>query len=377
MLWISQFLNDRNRTGIGVYTYELVNTLLQIDRSDHFILFGISTFDTYEYLKNIDLKNFPNVEMKIQKLPARLFRRTFLAWQKLEYPPIEKFTGEVDIFHSFNWVLPPVKKAKNVATVFDMTALSNPQWHQERTSQLDKLRFKRISQKSDLVITISEHSKKDFEEFSPRSRVEVIYPAASELFTPKIDKQKTDKVLKKYQLKSGYFLSVATLEPRKNLQFLINNYLETNLSQPLVLVGGEGWKSQELKDLAAKYPNKIILTGFVDNDDLLIIYQQALALVYPSLYEGFGIPVLEAMSCGVPVITSNVSSLPEAGGDAALYIDPINDRELQRALIKMANNKKLRDSLIKKGLKQSKKFSWNFSAQKLKHSYQELLGEKV
>src|SRR5690242_8574057 len=148
-------LNEKQKTGIGVYTYELIKSFLEINRDDKIILFGISTLQTYSFLKNIEFKNYPNVELKIYKMPAKFFRTSFLLWQKLNWPTIEKFVGAVDIFHSFNWNLPPQKKGKVVATVFDMTSLLFPSLHLEKTTQLDRIRLKRIKKFADLVITIS------------------------------------------------------------------------------------------------------------------------------------------------------------------------------------------------------------------------------
>lgn len=374
-------LNDKDKTGVGVYTYELVKSLLKFDKEDnfiskgekfHFILFGFATLKTYEYLKNIEFKNYPNVELKIYKMPARAFRRAFLLWQKINWPKIESFVGPVDIFHSFNWNLPPVKNTKLVATIFDMTPFLFPDFHQPKTIQLDKVRLNRIKQNADLVLTISENSKNDFLKFAPEKKVEVIYPGVRLDFRAKIKNEEVKKVLDKYGLKKGYILSVGTLEPRKNIRNLIKAYLLTGVKEKLILVGNWGWEKSDLKQLIEKNKDKIITTGFLEDQDLIYLYLGAICLIYPSLYEGFGIPVLEAMSLGIPVITSGNSSLTEVGGSAVLYIDPQDSNSIKKALIEIVNKKKLRDDLIKKGLKQANKFSWETSAKKLISLYQQL-----
>lgn len=369
-------LSDKEKTGIAVYTYNLIDTLLKKNREDKFVLFGIATFETFGYLKSLPFKRYSNVEMRIYLMPARLFRLIFLIWQKINWPPIESFIGEVDIFHSFNWYLPPQKKGRVVATVFDMTPFLYPQFHLKKTIQLDSVRLNRIKKDADLVITISENSKKDFLKFAPQKKVEVICPGVSDIFLRRIDNAGANQVLKKYGLTKGYILSVGTLEPRKNIKKLIDAYLKSNLKEKLVLVGNSGWKNDELLLLTAKNADKIITTGYVPDEDLPYIYNQALCFIYPSLYEGFGIPVLEAMAASLPVITSRVSSLPEAGGEAVYYIDPLSISEIKKALVEVVMNKSLREEMIKKGSKQVKKFSWMDSAKKLNSLYQQLVISK-
>lgn len=392
-------LNDHQRTGIGVYTYELLKALLKINKEDQFILFGIGTLSTYNYLKNLEFKDYPNVQMKIFKMPAKAFRTAFLLWQKLNWPLIEYFIGQVDIFHSFNWFLPPQRSGKSVATVFDLTSILFPQWHDYRTSQLDKLRFERVAQKADLVVAISESTKKDWQKLYFQTKVEVVYPACREVFKKdqKEEKEKRDKVMRKYGLQPGYLLSVGTLEPRKNLEGLVRAYtvysmkfivcrdkekkspsLNTkyhilNTFPKLVLVGKSGWKNEELMKLINQYPEQIKMLGFVPDEDLKVLYQQALAFIYPSFYEGFGIPVLESLSCGCPVITSNTSSLPEVGGKAAVYVRPGDQQGLIRELGEIGKNKGRREEMITLGLEQAEKFSWERSARKLNQIYQKVV----
>ena len=359
-------LNEREKTGVGVYTYQLIKALLKINRSDKFILFGFATYFTFDYLKNLEFKNYSNVEMKIYKIPAKFFRRTFLLWQKLNWPKIEKLVGEFDFFHSFNWNLPPINNGKMIATVFDMTSLLFPNLHQKKTIQLDKVRLQRIKKYADLVITISQNSKKDFLKFSPKSHVDVIYPGVGENFLSKNNKS---EVLRKYNLEPNFILSVGTLEPRKNITGLIKAYLKSGIKQKLVLVGNWGWENNELAKLIQENLNKITALGFIPDEDLPHIYRNALAFVYPSFYEGFGIPVLEALFLGVPVIVSKNSSLTEVGGDAVIYINPHNTQSIVSALSKI-QDERIREGLIKKGHIQAKMFSWETSAKKLNYLYQ-------
>lgn len=376
-------LNEKNKTGVGVYTYQLIKNLLEINKKDKFILFGISTLQTFEYLKNIEFKKFPNVEMKVYKMPAKFFRRAFLLWQKINWPKIEKFIGPVDILHSFNWNLPPLSTGKMVATVFDMTPFLFPQFHLEKTIQLDKVRLDRIKKYADLVITISQNSKKDFLKFAPGKRVEVIYPSVSEMFLENFYYKKDELVMKKNSLKpnglrQGYILCVATLEPRKNVEGLIRAIAklasqgQALRAYKLVIAGAKGWMSDHVYQLPKKLgiEDNVKFIGRVEDEDLPALYKNALCLVYPSIYEGFGIPILEAQACGCPVIASNTSSMPEVGGRGALYVNPSSVDEIAKAIRGFGE---FREMLIEAGFENVKRFSWEKSAEKLKSLYQRIL----
>lgn len=363
-------LSNQKKTGIAVYIYNLIDALLKINRNDEFVLFGISTLDTYKHLKNIEFKKYPNVELVIKKLPAKFFRTAFILWQRLDWPPIEYFIKEVDIFHSFNWFLPPQRHGSKVATVFDMTTKLFPELHHKRTVELENIRLERIKRLADLVVTISQNSRKDFQKFSPDSRVEVIYPAADNFKRRQnLDKNSVRKILQKYHIRNKYFLSVATLEPRKNLPTLINAYLKGCFTADLVLVGTPGWGEGVAQITSSK---KVKFLGFIAFEDLQVLYKNAEIFIYPSLYEGFGLPVLEAMLSGTCVICSNTSSLTEVGGDALLYINPKSEESIKEAIEKIEKNDNLKKRLIEKGFKQADKFSWRKSAEKLNLLYQKL-----
>jgi glycosyltransferase involved in cell wall biosynthesis len=165
---------------------------------------------------------------------------------------------------------------------------------------------------------------------------------------------------------------VATLEPRKNLDSLIKAYLKINTNQKLVLVGDKGWKNGNLERLIENHKDKILSLGYVPEEDLPSLYQEALCLVYPSFYEGFGLPILEAMSCGIPVVVSNTSSMPEVGGKAAIYINPESVDSIVKAIEKLLGSPELVKKYQKLSIEQSKKFSWEKSAVKLIKCYRSL-----
>ena len=383
-------LANEQKTGIGVYCFNLIDNLLKIDKKDKFILFAITPLDCQN--KDINyFKKYPNVEIKIIKLPVQLFRRLFLLWQKLEWPTIETFIGKVDIFHSFNLFLPPQKSGKRVATFYDLSSIIYPEFHKRGTTQLDNLRFKRMVKVCDLILTISQFSKNEFLKKWPKKWVEVIYPGVREVFDQKISETESDKVLKKNNLEKGYFLFVGTLEPRKNVENLIKAFslqlsafrqkqkglttdseaiLITDDSK-LIIVGASGWSNEGVYDLPKKLGvgDRVRFLDFVSDKELVILYKNALCLVYPSIYEGFGLPVVEAFSMGIPVITSNTASLAEIGKNAAFLVDPLDTIKIASGMKKVFIDTRLRNSLIKKGKMKVKEFSWVEGAKQLLKYY--------
>ncbi len=384
-------LHDFQKTGVGVYTFNLINSLLKIDRTDQFFLFGVGNLTTFKYLNSLPFLKQANVTHKILKIPSKLFRVSFNLWQRLNCPKIDQVFPGLDLYHSFNYYLPPQGGGRVFATVYDLTPITHPQWHHPKTVEMERIRLERINKYADVVIAISESTKRDFLKLYPGKRVEVIYPGVGEQFRKAISEDDIKRVLTKYNLQPGYFLSVATKEPRKNLETLIKAYLQ--LSHPefisgsgsriksgmtmegvtvpqLVLVGKFGWGEDNLSRLI-KDNKQIKVLGFVPDTDLPALYNQSLCLVYPSLYEGFGLPVLEAIYSKTAVITSNNSSLPEVVGGSSLLVDPGSVDDLKEAMQKLSSDNKLRRSLIAKGIIQAGKFSWEDSSKKLLEIYHE------
>jgi glycosyltransferase involved in cell wall biosynthesis len=238
------------------------------------------------------------------------------------------------------------------------------------------------ARKASKIIAISENTKKDIIDYFgiDEEKIRVIYLGVDRQFSPQPDMDEVG-VLSKYNLPSGYILSVGTLEPRKNLIRLINAYkMVASSGEPvpkLVIVGGQGWGDEELGKVVRESGliDLVILTGYVPDEDLPALYRNTTVFVYPSLYEGFGLPPLEAMACGTPVITSNVSSLPEVVGDAAILIDPYNTTEIAQAIASVLKDKELRERLRMNGLARSNLFSWDKTARETLKLYQEVIEE--
>ncbi|MBM3205751.1 glycosyltransferase family 4 protein [Candidatus Shapirobacteria bacterium] len=349
-------------TGVSFYTKNLVENLLRIDKKNEYRLFFSSLRQNLKYNFSAKVKKF--------KIPPTLLE---LLWNQWHLFPVENFIGKVDVFHASDWTQPPTKAAK-VTTIHDFGFLKYPQTAHPKIKAVMERRFQWIKKEIDLVIAVSKATQKDIMEILglPEKKIKVVYEAAPEDLKPVKDKKISQKLFKKYNLDGDYLLSVATLEPRKNLKRIIEAFkmLKTK-NLKLVITGKPGW--EDLNTLGFKKGNNnTIFTGYLKKrEDLAALYSQALGLVYPSLYEGFGLPILEAMKCGCPVLTSNISSMPEVAGQAAILVDPLDVEEIARGLSELVNNQDLRKSLAKKGLAQVKKFSWEKTAQETLKVYEQ------
>jgi glycosyltransferase involved in cell wall biosynthesis len=224
--------------------------------------------------------------------------------------------------------------------------------------------------KIDLLISISENTKKDAHFIlNIKTRIEAIPLAADRKIFYRASKESVKKIKKKYNISRRYILSVCTLEPRKNLESLLRAFekIKDRGKYQLVLVGMTGWIGSDFfENLSDRdIMNDIVFTGYVPNRDLAPLYTGSDLFVFPSLYEGFGLPVLEAMQCGCPVITSNCSSLPEVIGDAGIMIDPTDIAALTRSVEKVLSNPAVRNDMKMKGLDRSKLFSWEKAARSM------------
>ena len=208
-------------------------------------------------------------------------------------------------------------------------------------------------------------------------KIKIVTPGIDlQKYSYKYSKSELENIRKKYNLPKNYILYLGTIEPRKNIERIVKAFKkykkEINDDLKLVIVGRKGWKYDNIMKLIESMGTDIILTGYIDEEDKIPIYKLAQIFAFPSLYEGFGMPVLEAMAAGVPVVTSNVSSLPEVAGDAAILVDPLNEDEIFEAYKKILSDKKLQLEMIEKGLEQAKKFEWKESAKVLEQIYEKM-----
>ncbi|MCL5407564.1 MAG: glycosyltransferase family 4 protein [Patescibacteria group bacterium] len=359
------------RAGVGKYTQNLIKNLLKIDRKNQYFLYFSFLRHRAKREKIIQdfLKPKPkNVTYKILPIPARWYE--FLT--VTGFPVKKLIYDEIDVFFApYASGIPKNGFQNSVVTVHDLVFLRFPEHRGKKLTNYYLKRHKIAVQNSKKIIVPSIATKNDLQEFLKvePGKIQIIYEAADERFRKIKNNAIVNRIVGRYfDPKLKYILSVGTLEPRKNLKTLVAAYaiLPYTLRQEykLVLVGAKGWNNSELyqsiKNLNLK--DDVIFTGFVLDEDLPYIYNKASVFVYPALYEGFGLPPLEAMACGIPVIVSNDSSLPEVVGSSAILLDEKNEEEIAQAIKEVILKEKLRQKLATRGLEQAKKFSWEKAA---------------
>tara|TARA_Y100000590_G_scaffold288638_1_gene324990 strand:+ start:8191 stop:9330 length:1140 start_codon:yes stop_codon:yes gene_type:complete len=364
----------RQSGGIGRYVREMVNALAAVDSMNQYSLFYASQYKAARSMLSLP-DNF-----RIRHLPLH---DIWLAriWQRMRLPvPVELVTGLIDIYHSPDFTLPPtLQGVPKLLTVHDLSFLRDPQSASPGLRRYLEIAVERSVQLATHVLADSQSTKDDLMELylTPEEKITVLYPGVSSDFRPIVNPAKLKQVRKRYKLREEPFvLSVGTLQPRKNHLTLIKAFEIAlgNSEYNLVLAGGKGWSYDEVYELVEScgLQKRVLFPGFVADADLASLYSAADIMAFPSLYEGFGLPVLEAMACGVPVLASSVSSLPEVTGDAALLIDPGNVEDMADAMLTLAENVDLRQSFRDKGLKRAEQFSWQTSAAALLGVYKDL-----
>lgn len=355
--------------GVGTYTKNLVNTLLEIDKKNQYSLFFSSLRRQF---KDAGIKSKKkNSEVKIFKIPPTALD---FFWNGLHILPVEQFVGSVDIFHSSDWTQPPAKKAKLVTTIHDLSFLKHTKTVHPKVLVVQRRRLEWVKKQVDQIIVVSEATKKEAVKLLgiPESKLTVIYEAvptdvlnfARQL---PVRKQFVTTCKKKFNITKPYFFAYGSRAPRKNIERLIRAFTLIRKTKDCQLVICGNYKTKE------KLDKDIILTGFLPRNEMLTLFSEAKAFVYPSLYEGFGLPILEAFAFGVPVITSNCSSMSEISGQAAILIDPKVIKSTANGLTKALVDQKGNQSLIKLGKKRLKLFSWQKAAKETLAVYQKAL----
>lgn len=361
---------SRERAGIGRYARELIRALSRIDQTNQYVLFvprdAHADLLCFAWSKNFSIVRAPLTERYLAAL-----------WHRARIPlPIEAFIGKVDIFYSPDFLLPPTFAKRKLVTVHDLSYVRVPEcFPQPLLNYLNRAVPPSLA-RADVILADAASTQRDVVDVyrvSPE-KIRVLYAGVETRFCPDVSASSMVRVRALTRGKP-YLLSVSTLQPRKNYARLIEAFgkLISEFSRQyselqLVIAGGKGWMYEQVFQTVERLglQERVLFPQFVSDDDLPALYAGATLFVYPSLYEGFGLPVAEAMACGAPVVSSNASSLPEVGGDAALYFDPRDvgamAATIHRALIDAA----LRADLRARGFAQAKKFSWEKAARELR-----------
>ena len=350
-------LTESQYSGISEYTYNLLYHLFQVDHKNQYFLFYNSS-----KISTVPKFDFPNITYKEFKYPNKIFN---LSLRLLKIAEVDKLIGGVDLYIVPNFVFLNLSNdCKKILIVHDLSFELYPEFFTFKQRLWHKLIGpKQLCQQSDKIIAISQNTKNDIVKLYkiPEKKIQVVHQGINQLFFQPITDADKNKIKEKYKLPQNYIFALGNLEPRKNLQTLISAF--EKISDPdtyLVIAGGAGWKNKNIYKLQKKSSkkNRIKFLGYVDSADKPALYALAKVFVYPSIYEGFGLPPVEAMACGTPIITSFSSSLPEAVGDAGLMIDPNNINELADTINKVLTDEQLAAKLIAKGKTRSQQFNW-------------------
>jgi glycosyltransferase involved in cell wall biosynthesis len=362
--------------GIGRLVRELVRHLAMQDGQTDYRLFVAGATDS-------ELPTAPgnNFEWKPSRITPLWFARL---WHRAQLPiPVEAFTGRVELFHATDFTLPPtLPDTRTILTVHDLSFVTVPKSaHPAQRRYLDRV-VPRSVKRADHVIADSQATKNDLIEIygTHPDKISVVLSGVDEKYRPVEDMKLRRLVREKYKipLDVPYIFSIGTVQPRKNYGKLISAIARLQNDFPdlhVVIAGGKGWlegpiyQAVDVLDLA----DRVHFIGYAEDEDIPVLYSDARCTAYVSLYEGFGFPVVESMACGTPVLTSNVSSMPEVGGTAALYVDPYDIDDITNGLQRILTDEDLRKRLQEAGLRQVKRFTWERSAQDLVSIYERVL----
>jgi glycosyltransferase involved in cell wall biosynthesis len=355
--------------GIGTYVRNLLRYLARIDKNTEYVLF----------CRADDCATIEESGENFRAVPE--LARQYSIKEQLRIP-LDLRREKIDLFHAPHYVLPALIPCKAVVTIHDCIHLRFPQYLPSRLGYA----YARTSMwiathRSTRVLTVSEASKRDILKYFhvPQHKIDVIYNGIDERFGETPSPDEVLRVRERYQLNDPFVLYAGNIKPHKNLERLIEAFhlLRRNGHETvkLLIIGDEISKYATLRRAVHKYKlhKHVRFFGFVPDKTLAVLYRLARVFVFPSLYEGFGLPPLEAMASGTPVITSNVSSLPEVVGDAALLIDPYEPAAIAQAMHRVLTEPSLREDLRRRGLLRVKDFSWERSIRRVHEIYQEVL----
>jgi alpha-1,3-rhamnosyl/mannosyltransferase len=363
-------LENHQLDGIGYYTQEIFRQLENKNIHLNPIVFGKSGPDLFMNRPAIRLDRY-SVSTALSALTGFPFRGSSL------------LAKSIDIFHATDHCTPKLKGVPVVATLMDAIPMSHPHWGSQNFRALKNMLWRTSAQWADHIITISEFSRQEVAKHFriPESRITVTPLGVDERYFDRLSGNAADHVLSQYALPEQFFIFIGTLQPRKNIERIVHAHemlpAAFRAQCPLLIVGRKGWGCEELVNkLNTDQPNGPVRWLQNINDfEKRVLLQHATALVFPSLLEGFGLPVLEGFASQTPVITSNTSSLPEVAGDAAWTLDPTNVHAIAEAMQALATNQALARHFVQKGLARANMFTWDTCAEKTLKVYEQVLGK--
>ena len=363
----------RQSAGIGRYTRGLIGALAGLDRENQYTLFCAGQAPNA-------VTGWPS-NFRVRTVPWQA-RHLAIAWHRLHLPlPAECLAGAAELFHSPDFTLPPLARAHGVVTVHDLSFLTVPECADPRLRAFLEHAVPGAVRRARRVLANSASTANDLNRLLrvPAEKISIVSAGIEPHFHPVSDPASLARARARYHLPERFILGLGTLEPRKNFVGLIQAYAELQrraaLPQDLVIAGGPGWLYEGIYEEARRQvaPERICFPGFVADEDLPALYTLADAFAFPSLYEGFGIPPLEAMACGTPVICANNSSLPEAVGEAALLVDATDVNGLATGLFALLTDDGLRARQVIAGLARAGRFTWSAAAAGLLAAYRQAM----
>lgn len=361
--------------GAGIYIQHLVREML----------FSRSNFEYFVFAHKNDFCLF-NLDDSYRErflfLPD-FGRGSRIFLEQIYYPKIIA-KQEIDLFHGLHYSFPLIKTCPKIVTIHDLTYFTNPGKHIWIKRYYFQFFIKKACQKADQILTVSNNTKEDLIKIlgCDIKKITTTQLGVDAVFFEEESDQVKEKLRQKYELPNNFILFIGLIEPRKNVPLLIKAYLNLvdhqNLDCDLVIAGRWGWESEAILAEIKQHPNcsKIHFLGYIEESEKPALYQLAKIFVYPSMYEGFGLPVLESMASGTPVITTNISSMPEIVKDCGILIEPNNQIALENAIMTLVHDSSLRETFSKKGKLRAHEFSWQNTVNQTLLAYEKVLQDK-
>ena len=355
-------INAKPWTGISNYIFNLLKSLAEFDEKNDYTIY------TMRYdLKDLGIENDNFEYRKVPEL-FKCWRYTisWLAWYYTGYS-FQLLRDRPAVFLSPFSILPWYCPYPKIIVVYDLVPLIFKQFYSTHARLIFKGQMANAVKRADKIITISNSTKDDLVKLlkADPDKIFVVYPGYdNQVYQPVKEPNRISEIKQKYKIAGNYILYIGTLEPRKNITRLIEAFGQLmkagNVDHKLVITGKKGWLYDDIFKTVNRLGlnSHVIFTGYAPYEDLPLLLNGADVFIYPSLYEGFGLPPLEAMACGTPLITSNLSSLPEVVGNAGILVDPRSVDEISKALYQVISNKNLQETMRQRGLERAKMFSW-------------------